>query len=85
MHGVEWISGGNPPPVFALPLPALWPAVLADEGEALMNARRLFRAWPFLPLLLVAGLWQIRADLLEIGDAAVAENARLEASHATAR
>lgn len=49
-----------------------------------MKAGRVWRAWPLLLLVLFAGLWEIRTDLLEIGDAAARQNASLDAAHATA-
>ena len=49
-----------------------------------MKAGRVWRAWPLLLLVLFAGLWEIRTDLLEIGDAATRENARLDATHTDA-
>lgn len=48
-----------------------------------MKAKRWLRAWPLLLIVLFAGLWEIRTDLLEIGDAAAQANARLDAGHAT--
>ena len=38
-----------------------------------MKAGRVWRAWPLLLLVLFAGLWEIRTDLLETGDAAARE------------
>ena len=49
-----------------------------------MKAKRWLRAWPLLLFVLFVGLWEIRTDLLETGDAAARENASLDAAHATA-
>jgi hypothetical protein len=47
-----------------------------------MKQRSLFgRHWPWLALLLVAGLWEIRADLLDVHDAAARRLAQLDAEH----
>ena len=48
-----------------------------------MKAKRWLRAWPLLLFVLFVGLWEIRTDLLEIGDAAAQANARLDADHVT--
>jgi len=47
-----------------------------------MKQRWLFRRhWSWLALLLVAGLWEIRADLLEMHDATARRLAQLDAEH----
>lgn len=47
-----------------------------------MTMRALFRRhWPWLALLLLAGLWEIRADLLDVHDATARWLAQLDAAH----
>ncbi len=47
-----------------------------------MKQRSLFRRhWPWLALLLVASLWEIRADLLDVHDATARRLAQLDAEH----
>lgn len=47
-----------------------------------MRQRSLVRRhWPWLALLLLAGLWEMRTDLLEVHDAAARRLVQLDAGH----